>query len=80
MVVSVRDSGVGIPQAMLPHIFEMFAQVDPSLEHRKEDKQRTLEAGFDHHLVKPVDPAALAALLASLERRIPPEDIQTEMR
>lgn len=31
-----------------------------------EDKQRTLEAGFGHHLVKPVDPADLAELLASL--------------
>jgi CheY-like chemotaxis protein len=25
------------------------------------------EAGFDHHLVKPVDPEAILALLASLE-------------
>jgi PAS domain S-box-containing protein len=31
-----------------------------------EDKQRTLEAGFDHHMVKPVDPATLAKLLASV--------------
>jgi two-component system, response regulator len=31
-----------------------------------EDRQRTSEAGFDHHLVKPVDTAALATLLASL--------------
>jgi PAS domain S-box-containing protein len=29
-----------------------------------EDKRRSLEAGFDHHLVKPVDRAALGALLA----------------
>jgi CheY-like chemotaxis protein len=29
------------------------------------DRQRTREAGFDKHLVKPVDPAALSALLAS---------------
>jgi len=27
-VVRVRDSGVGIPTAMLPRVFEMFAQVD----------------------------------------------------
>jgi CheY-like chemotaxis protein len=32
-----------------------------------EDKQRTREAGFDHHLVKPADPAALQRLLAELE-------------
>ncbi len=29
-----------------------------------EDKRRSLEAGFDHHLVKPVDPGALVKLLA----------------
>jgi CheY-like chemotaxis protein len=34
-----------------------------------EDQQRSLEAGFDHHLVKPVDPNALAKLLASLAGR-----------
>ncbi len=31
-----------------------------------EDRQRTHEAGFDHHLVKPVDPQALMKLLAGL--------------
>ena len=31
------------------------------------DRHRSREAGFDHHLVKPVDPAALIHLLASLE-------------
>jgi signal transduction histidine kinase len=30
---------------------------------RSEDRQRTSEAGFDDHLVKPIDPRALAALL-----------------
>ena len=30
-----------------------------------EDRQRSKEAGFDHHLVKPVDPAALSALLST---------------
>ncbi len=31
---------------------------------QKEVKQRTEEAGFDHHLVKPANPDALQAILA----------------
>jgi PAS domain S-box-containing protein len=31
-----------------------------------EDRRRTAEAGFDHHLVKPVEPSALMSVLASL--------------
>ena len=31
-----------------------------------EDKRRSQEAGFTHHMVKPVDPAALEKLLAGL--------------
>ena len=34
-----------------------------------EDRRRTVEAGFDHHLVKPVDFDALKALLAGLPPR-----------
>ena len=33
-----------------------------------EDKRKTMEAGFDHHLVKPADPAALKAILAQRRR------------
>jgi len=29
-------------------------------------RQQTAQAGFDHHLTKPVDPAALTQLLVSL--------------
>ncbi|MFL5243001.1 MAG: ATP-binding protein [Gemmataceae bacterium] len=32
VVLRVRDSGVGIPQAMLDHIFELFTQVDRSID------------------------------------------------
>ena len=32
VLVSVKDSGIGIPHDMLPRIFEMFTQVDQSLE------------------------------------------------
>ena len=34
-VVSIQDNGSGIPTAMLPHVFEMFTQVDSSLERSK---------------------------------------------
>ena len=33
-----------------------------------DDKRRSQEAGFDHHMVKPVDPAALEKLLAGLQK------------
>ena len=32
---------------------------------QEEDRSRTREAGFDRHLIKPVDPKALSVLLAS---------------
>jgi signal transduction histidine kinase/CheY-like chemotaxis protein len=35
---------------------------------QEEDKRRATEAGFDHHLTKPVDPAALEDLLTGLKR------------
>jgi DNA-binding response OmpR family regulator len=34
-----------------------------------EDRRRTQEAGFDHHLVKPFGPDVLMALLQSLEQK-----------
>jgi CheY-like chemotaxis protein/two-component sensor histidine kinase len=34
---------------------------------QEEDMRRSNEAGFNHHMVKPVDPAALEKLLAGLE-------------
>jgi CheY-like chemotaxis protein len=34
---------------------------------QEEDKQRTRLAGFDHHLVKPVEPGVLQNLLADLK-------------
>ena len=37
-----------------------------------EDRRRSHEAGFDHHLVKPVEPRTLMNMLASLSRSSPP--------
>jgi CheY-like chemotaxis protein len=37
-----------------------------------EHRQKTAQAGFDHHLTKPVDPAALTRLLVSLAQQTGP--------
>jgi CheY-like chemotaxis protein len=42
-----------------------------------EPRRRSREAGFDHHLVKPVDPEAILALLASIEWRDQPLAVET---
>ena len=34
-----------------------------------EDRRRSREAGFDHHLLKPVDPAELSRAIDALDRR-----------
>ena len=38
---------------------------------QEDDRRRALEAGFDHHLTKPVEPAALNKLLALISPPIP---------
>lgn len=35
IVIKVRDSGVGIPREMLTRVFELFTQVEPSLDRAK---------------------------------------------
>ena len=40
-----------------------------------QDRQRTAEAGFDHHLIKPVMPAELSRLLDSV---VAPETVATD--
>jgi CheY-like chemotaxis protein len=37
---------------------------------QQEDRRRTADAGFDHHLVKPPEPKALEELLSDLPKRI----------
>jgi CheY-like chemotaxis protein len=39
-------------------------RLDPVMGGAETDRNRSQEAGFDHHLVKPVDPVGLARLLA----------------
>lgn len=56
-------------------------RADPALRHvllvaltgwgQSEDRRRTREAGFDHHLVKPADLDALQSLLASRDGPLP---------
>jgi PAS domain S-box-containing protein len=50
-----RENGAGVPLVALTG----WGQ--------EEDRRRSREAGFDHHLIKPADIAALQSLLASLE-------------
>ncbi|MCW1886057.1 PAS domain-containing protein [Luteolibacter flavescens] len=38
---------------------------------QESDRDKTRDAGFDHHLVKPVEPAALMDLMRSLEKETP---------
>ena len=41
---------------------------------QEEDRRRSREAGFDHHLVKPVDLAVLTRLLEQAAARVSPPD------
>ena len=36
---------------------------------QQEDRRRTADAGFDHHLVKPPEPAAIQDILAQVRRK-----------
>jgi DNA-binding response OmpR family regulator len=48
--------------------------VRPELAHQPGDREKALAAGFDAHVVKPVDPAQLTDVIASvlLRRREQP--------
>jgi CheY-like chemotaxis protein len=40
---------------------------------QKEDRRRSREAGFDYHIVKPVDPGDLVRMLATLDESVRPD-------
>jgi signal transduction histidine kinase/ActR/RegA family two-component response regulator len=43
---------------------------------RSQDRMRAIAAGFQHHVTKPVEPAELATVIASLTGRISPHNMQ----
>lgn len=72
VTVSVTDTGVGIDSQLLPNVFEPFIQAaqDSSRSRggvtgygQKKDRVRSEKAGFEAHLVKPVQTSDLLAAL-----------------
>ena len=60
-----RVRALGLPRGALPAIaLTAFT--------RSEDRRRALEAGFARHVPKPIDPAELVAVVASLMRSVAP--------
>ncbi len=68
---------IGLPKLNGHEVCRRIRQLDQGKEMviiaqtgwgQHEDRRRTLEAGFDHHLVKPVDLQALMTLLRSLSK------------
>ncbi|HEY3322718.1 MAG TPA: PAS domain S-box protein [Planctomycetota bacterium] len=67
---------IGLPNGMNGYDFARAARKDGDLKHvylvamtgfgQDEDKRRALDAGFDMHLTKPIDPEALERLLADV--------------
>jgi two-component system CheB/CheR fusion protein len=79
MLPDVMLVDIGLP-GMDGYELARRVRQDPALRHvilvaltgygREEDRLRALRAGFNHHLVKPVNPDALQGLVAQLS---PPE-------
>jgi two-component system CheB/CheR fusion protein len=74
---------IGLPQMDGYEVARRLRQLEPARRAllvaltgygQPTDRQRSLEAGFDEHLLKPVDPTALEALVA----RGAPEAAQPE--
>jgi signal transduction histidine kinase len=59
VVLRVRDTGIGIPPEVLPHVCESFTQADRTLERPR--------GGLDRWFQKPLDPEKM---LAELDREL----------
>lgn len=69
---------IGLPGGMDGYAVARAVRADPQLASaylialtgygREEDQRRALEAGFDLHLTKPVDPARLQQVVAAIEK------------
>lgn len=84
VVLSVQDNGVGIPAHMLPHVFDMFTQVDRNLERAQgglgiglsivkrlvEMHGGSVEAKSDGHGMGSEFTVRLPAVLSVLQRQI----------
>jgi len=67
--LSGYDTAEHLRASLGPHVLLVATTGWGQDEHR----QRSQQAGFDHHLVKPVDPAMVAALLANAPPVIEPK-------
>jgi CheY-like chemotaxis protein len=72
---------IGLPRLNGYDVARQLRQVDPRRHQcliamtgygTDEDRQRTREAGFDHHVVKPVEPTQLNELVAGAFRTMRP--------
>jgi CheY-like chemotaxis protein len=59
---------IGKVRAMAPERGGNIPAIALTAYAREEDRARVLEAGFQRHVAKPVEPAALASAVASLAR------------
>ncbi|HEY8549120.1 MAG TPA: response regulator [Vicinamibacterales bacterium] len=61
-----RLDGYEVARRLVDQPFRPALLIALSGYSRDEDRRRTAEAGFDHHLVKPVDPERLHALIQEM--------------
>src|SRR5690606_10780797 len=64
LVQRIRSGSVGVDPDLPAAALTAYA--------RTEDRMRALQAGFQHHIAKPVEPLELLTVIASLTRRLAP--------